>query len=270
VGKEEGEGSHLPQTSGAATRRILEKHGLKADKRLGQHFLVSDRVVREIVERAAGCSVLEIGPGIGVLTTPLTGACPHVTAVELDPRFVEVLADVAPRASVVRQDALDTDFRALLSPMQPPRCIVSNMPYNITGPLLGKVAECRDLLRSAVLMMQKEVGNRVLAGPGTPDRGSLSVAMQLQFEMTKVCDAKAGAFLPPPKVDSVVLELIPRAEGASLDRVLRVVKAGFTQPRKTLANNLTKEFDRSRIGLPENVRPHQLSNEEWIALAERL
>ena len=154
--------------------------------------------------------------------------------------------------------------------MPQPRCIVSNMPYNITGPLLGRVAECRDLIRSAVLMMQKEVGDRILAGPGTPARGSLSVAMQLQFEVNKVCDAKAGAFLPPPKVDSVVLELVPRVEVASLDHVLRVVKTGFKQPRKTLANNLSKEFDRSEIGLPENIRPHQLSNEDWIGLAERL
>lgn len=214
--------------------------------------------------------MLEIGPGIGVLTKPLCEVCDNVVVVELDKRFVEVLGSVAPSARVIQADVLKTDIRSLIQEMPEPRCIVSNMPYNITGPLLGKVSECRGLFRNAVLMMQKEVGNRVLAKPGSSERGALSVSMQLQFKIEKVCDAKAGAFVPPPKVDSIVLDFTPTASGAELDKVLAVVRAGFTQPRKTLANNLAEKYDRTKIGLAGNIRPHQLTNAEWVALADRL
>ncbi len=190
--------------------------------------------------------------------------------VELDKRFVEVLGSVAPNARIVQADVLKTDVRGLLTGMGEPRCIVSNMPYNITGPLLGKVSECRGVFRNAVLMMQKEVGERVLAKAGSSERGALSVSMQLQFSIEKVCDAKAGAFLPPPKVDSIVLDFTPTDPDYDLDRVLKVVRAGFTQPRKTLANNLTEKYDRTKTGLAANIRPHQLTNEEWVSLAERL
>lgn len=149
------------------------------------------------------------------------------------------------------------------------------MPYNITGPLLGKFSECKGLYRNAVLMMQKEVGDRILAGPGKSERGSLSVSMQLQFKITKVCDAPAGAFLPPPKVDSVVLDFVPLP--FSDERVLEVVRTGFTQPRKTLANNLQalrvrEEIERAiqSLGLDLRVRPHQLTNEQWVELATKV
>ncbi len=214
--------------------------------------------------------MLEIGPGVGVLTKPLFEVCEDVVVVELDKRFVEVLGSVVPAAQIVQADALKTNLRELLTEMREPRCIVSNMPYNITGPLLGKVCECRGLFRNAVLMMQKEVGERVLAKPGSSARGALSVSMQLQFDIKKVCDAKAGAFLPPPKVDSIVLDFTPTVPEFDLDKVLRVVRTGFTQPRKTLANNLADKYDKTKIGLPVNIRPHQLTNAEWVALAERL
>jgi 16S rRNA (adenine1518-N6/adenine1519-N6)-dimethyltransferase len=224
--------------------------------------------VEAIVQRAAGCSVLEIGPGVGVLTTPLCDACPEVVAVELDARFVDVLAIVAPCARVVREDALKADLGALLRGMDGPRCVVSNMPYNITGPLLGKIADARPLFRNAVLMMQKEVGQRIVAREKTPERGALSVAMQLQFDIEKVCDAKAGAFVPPPKVDSIVLDFVPKPETPGLAATLALVREGFRQPRKTLANNLAAH--RGRLDVPARVRPHELSNEEWEDLASRL
>jgi 16S rRNA (adenine1518-N6/adenine1519-N6)-dimethyltransferase len=187
-------------------------------------------------------------------------------AIELDERFVAVLKRVAPCAEVVRSDVLKTDIAAVLAGMDEPRCIVSNMPYNITGPLLGKVSECKSLIKSAVLMIQKEVGARVLAGPGTPDRGALSVSMQLQFSIYKVCDAKAGAFVPPPKVDSVVLEFVPRHEAHDLPKTLAVVKQGFRQPRKALTNNLPA----AKGLVPDKVRPHELTNEQWVELARKL
>lgn len=226
-------------------------------------------MIAAIVSRVSGSrGVLEIGPGPGALTGPLSHAVKSLTVVELDRRFVDALSELAPGAKIVQSDVLKTDVRALLLELPEPRSIVSNMPYNITGPLLGKVTESRNLFRNAVLMMQKEVGERVLAKPGTPERGALSVAMQLQFAITKVCDAKSGAFNPPPKVDSIVLEFTPKPFDDQ--QVLDVVRSGFTQPRKTLANNLSANYDRSKIGLPTNIRPHQLTNEQWVDLASRL
>lgn len=212
--------------------------------------------------------MLEIGPGPGALTAPLSRTVKELTVIELDERFIEVLNETAPNARIVQGDVLKTDLRTLLQALPEPRCIVSNMPYNITGPLLEKVTECRPLIKCAVLMMQKEVGERILAKPGTPERGALSVAMQLQFEIKKVCDAKAGAFNPPPKVDSIVLEFTPTQFNDQ--HVLDVIRAGFTQPRKTLANNLSAQYDKAKIGLTANIRPHQLTNEQWVELASRL
>ena len=221
--------------------------------------------------------MLEIGPGIGVLTAPLSRQCESVLAVELDARMLGPLKRSAPSAEIVCADVLKTDLLALLQRLPEPRSLVSNMPYNITGPLLGKVAECRPLFRNAVLMMQKEVGERVLASAGSSERGSLSVVMQLQFKITKVCDANAHLFEPPPKVDSIVLEFTPLSSVPALESTLKAVKAGFVQPRKTLFNNLAKAFTKEAArgaieaeGLPHNVRPHQVTNEQWIALASRL
>jgi len=235
-------------------------------------------VVESIVARASGAKgVLEIGPGAGVLTAPLCDTAERVVAVELDRRMVGVLAEVAPLAEVVEADVLKTDVASILQRLPEPRCVVSNMPYNITGPLLGKVTECRRLFRNAVLMMQKEVGDRVLARAGSSERGSLSVCMQLQFAIEKVCDAPAGAFYPPPKVDSIVLEFVPIEQSFDVDRVIGVVRTGFTQPRKTLANNLSSRLAREKVEalltsmkLDVRVRPHQLTNEQWVALAESL
>jgi 16S rRNA (adenine1518-N6/adenine1519-N6)-dimethyltransferase len=122
-------------------------------------------------------------------------------------------------------------------------------------------------------MMQKEVGERILAQPGTPERGALSVSMQLNYAIRKVCDAPAGAFLPPPKVDSVVLDFLPSVDPP--ERTIEVVRTGFIQPRKTLANNLLAlglreetEVALDRLHLDRRIRPHQLTNDQWIALSE--
>ena len=235
-------------------------------------------MVESIVARASGTNgILEIGPGAGVLTAPLCDTAGSVVAVELDRRMVGVLAEVAPRAEVVEADVLKTDIASILQRLPEPRCVVSNMPYNITGPLLGKVTECRHLFRNAVLMMQKEVGDRVLARAGSSERGSLSVCMQLQFAIEKVCDAPAGAFYPPPKVDSIVLEFVPIERSFDVDRVVSFVRTGFTQPRKTLANNLSPLLARDKVealltsmNLDVQIRPHQLTNEQWVSLAESL
>lgn len=221
--------------------------------------------------------ILEIGPGIGVLTKPLSEQAEKVVAIELDERVLPVVADYAPSAEVIHADALETDWRAILSALPQPAAIVSNMPYNISASLLTRVASVKDQISKAVLMMQKEVGDRVLAEPNNSARGSLSVFLQAQFEISKVCAVPPGAFMPPPKVDSVVLELIPRP-GPDRPDFFKFVRGGFQQPRKTLWNNVAaqgmkrEQFDRfvEATGHPATVRPHQLTLEDWETLFSSL
>lgn len=262
------------RTQGVNLREVLARHGVRPDKRFGQHFLVSEGVIAKIVDRVSdSLGILEVGPGPGVLTRPLSEFA-TVTAVELDTGILPVLNEVAPNARVLNQDALETDLAHLFAELPEPRALVSNMPYNITGPLLGKFAEVRHLYRRAVLMMQREVGDKVLAAPGDSQRGALSVVMQALFDIKRVCLVPPGAFLPPPKVDSVVLEFVPRHKTERYEDVFTVVRAGFTMPRKTLLNNLTGKFGRERAqsmiegaGLGPTLRSHQLTWEQWKALA---
>jgi 16S rRNA (adenine1518-N6/adenine1519-N6)-dimethyltransferase len=234
--------------------------------------------VSAIVDRLEGIAgVLEVGPGPGVLTSPITRAGIEVVAVEIDPIALSALSETAPAATVVRGDALESDLGALLDRLPTPRAVVSNMPYNITGPLLTKFAACRDRYARAVLMMQREVGTRIVARVGTAEYGSLSVFLQSQFRIAKVVDVPPSAFFPPPKVSSVVLELTSLANHPT-DAFFGLVRAGFAQPRKTLANNLLAfGLDRERIagllsdcGLPSTVRPHQVDLATWQRMSEYL
>jgi len=236
---------------------------------LGQHFLISSRVIDSIVKAASGfAGILEIGPGPAVLTAPLCQAS-QLVALELDEGLAAFAAQEAPGADIRRMDALLADWREILASLPGPRGIVSNLPYQITGPLLGRCAECHDLIAGAVLMMQKEVAVRITALPGDSARGYLSVWLQGVFEISTVCDAPPGCFLPPPKVDSSVLRFVPKAD-APESALLSFVKKGFAQPRKTLHNNLkplgvTAEAF-AGTGLSPSVRPHQLTMEQWRTL----
>lgn len=259
-------------------KELLLRHGLRPTKSLGQHFLVSTKVVGAIIDRVrqeSPASVLEVGPGPGVLTASLLELAP-VTAVEVDPIAVSALSETAPAARVLHQDVLKTDLAALLTGMSQPRVVVSNMPYQITGPLLTAFCRCREHYRMAVLMMQREVAQKVLASSGSSDFGSISVYLQSRFEITPLVAAPAGAFFPPPKVDSSVLAFIPRSTWPGETAHERLVRAGFTQPRKTLLNNLVSAGVPKEAALaalqshPESVRPHQLGLDSWATLAGQL
>lgn len=216
--------------------------------------------------------ILEIGPGPGILTSPLSLRA-KVISLELDDRLAAFAAEMAPDAHVIRCDALAADWGPLLSSLPEPRGIVSNMPYQITGPLLGRTADCVPLIQGAVLMMQKEVGQRVLAQAGDSDRGYISVWLQSLFDIRRAASAPAGAFSPPPKVDSVVLSL-SRKEGFPASAVLAIAREGFVQPRKTLANNLRAHPGIAEAlisaGLSPSARAHQLTWSQWQKLVEAL
>jgi len=261
-------------------KTFLTQHGITASKGLGQHFLCSRSAVESIVGATEGCSgILEIGPGPGVLTSPLSESSESMIALELDDRMIAALKDSAPKAEVLKLDALQADLPKLLSGLPEPRAIVSNLPYYITGPLVTRIAEARDHYSLAVLMMQKEVAHRIMAKAGNRNRGSLSVYLQSLFEISLVCHVAPSAFVPPPKVESTVLKFIPKELNVPIElqgKYFHLVRCSFAQPRKTLANNLVAAYrvDRETISsriesvnLDEMIRPHDVPQEAWKLLA---
>ncbi len=239
--------------------------------------MASTKVVEAIVAHAEGAAgILEVGPGPGVLTRPLTAIAQRVVTIELDTAILPVLTELAPLAQIIQADALKVDLTQIFESLPTPRVLVSNMPYNITGPLLTLFAEHRSLYVRSILMMQREVAERILSPAGKRERGSLSVYLEAQFKIEKVCSVPPGAFLPPPKVDSVVLIFTPLPLRPIEARLFPIARKGFTQPRKTLANNLLgyhgwdKEDVMQHLATCElegNVRPHQLLLSEWEKLA---
>jgi 16S rRNA (adenine1518-N6/adenine1519-N6)-dimethyltransferase len=264
----------------AELTNFLKRNGLLPRKGLGQHFLASQSVVDGIVERASSCrAILEIGPGLGVLTRPISEQVEQLVALEVDAPMVRILKQTAPKAEVIHEDALKVDLAALLGRLPEPRAIVSNMPYFITAPLVTAIVRCSTHFEMAVLMMQREVAERLAAPARSSARGSLSVFVQAHCTITKVVDVPPGAFVPPPKVASTVLELRPRSEILYDEGYFRFVRLGFTQPRKTLANNLSSGLHRGRdevlsalesVGLLPTARAQELDLDEWARLRAAL
>jgi len=233
--------------------------------------------VEAIAGRLSHCAgILEIGPGPGVITSRVAETAQKVIAIELDDRMISALGESAPTVDVRKADALQADLAAILQELPEPRGLVSNLPYYITGPLLTRIAAVRDHYERTILMMQKEVAERVQAEAKTSARGSLSVFLQAQFEIDKVVQAPAGAFLPPPKVDSTVLEFTPNDLGVPDEKpFFKLIRQSFAQPRKTLANNLVAAYHVPReevltwiaeAGLKELARPQELTLKEWKTL----
>ena len=265
------------------TRHILNRFGIRTQKKLGQHFLVDEAVVRRIAESLelkANMPVLEIGPGIGTLTQflAMTGAC--VTAVELDRRCIEIMGTTLrayENVHIVQGDVLTLDFTKLMGagPFQ----IAGNLPYYITTPIVMKILEGNVPAEKMVFMVQKEVADRMVSGPGTKDYGALSVAVQFHTEAVKLFEVPSAAFMPPPAVDSAVILCTKRAQPPvdvpSAKLFFRVVRAAFGQRRKTLANSLQGGgFAKEEViamlqetGIKGERRGETLSLEEFAALS---
>ena len=251
---------------------------MRAEKGLGQNFLCSSSVIETILGSLEGFpGVLEIGPGPGVLTSRLADGVRQVVALELDPRMVSVLKVSAPVADVRLQDALKSDFAQLLSGLPAPKAVVGNIPYYITSPLLEKVAQIASEIDRAVLMMQREVADRIAAKAGDSARGSLSVYLQSRFLIEKLVDVPPDCFLPQPKVHSTVVQLTPQSTEGATEELFRVVRAGFSQPRKTLVNNLGAIAAKADVqelliemNLSSTVRPHELTYDQWARIASAI
>jgi 16S rRNA (adenine1518-N6/adenine1519-N6)-dimethyltransferase len=245
-------------------------------KRLGQHFLTDrhylERIVAEIDPRP-GESMVEIGPGPGALTGRLAQFVRPLHVVEIDRDLAaDLRGRFAPGDVVVHEgDALDLDLASLPAGLR----VVGNLPYNISTPILFRVADFAPRIRDCVFMLQKEVVERMVAEPGTPDYGRLSVMLQYRFAMSLAFRVPPGAFTPPPKVDSAIVRMAPLGEGrpAARDDALfaRVVMAAFTQRRKTLRNALRGLADEgafARAGVDPGLRGETLSVAQFIALAD--
>ncbi|MFI0608918.1 MAG: 16S rRNA (adenine(1518)-N(6)/adenine(1519)-N(6))-dimethyltransferase RsmA [Anaerolineae bacterium] len=277
----------------ASPRRLLQYYGLKPDKKLGQHFLADAGPVRAAVEAAElgpEDVVLEVGPGLGILTHALSDRAGRVIAVELDARMRKVLADqLGHRANlrVVDADILGVDPADLMGAPAEARGrlagykVVANLPYQITSAVLRHLLEARVRPERLVVMVQKEVAERILATPGA--MSILAVAVQLYARPSLVQLVPPEAFLPPPNVDSALLRLDVYADLAvpvrDVERFFQVVRAGFGQKRKQLRNSLSAGLSLSTgeatelllgCGIDPQRRAETLSLEEWAGLAGSL
>ncbi|AKF93643.1 16S rRNA (adenine(1518)-N(6)/adenine(1519)-N(6))-dimethyltransferase RsmA [Brevibacillus laterosporus] len=237
------------------TREIIEKYGFSLKKSLGQNFLTDINILHNIIDAAKlskDKAVIEIGPGIGALTEQLCRAAGKVMAIEIDQRLLPILEDtLSPydNITVVHGDVLKLDVGALIAEHLS-GCsgvsVVANLPYYVTTPILMGLLESGIQLDHIVVMIQKEVAERIAAKPGTKDYGSLSVAAQFYAETSIEMIVPASVFIPRPNVDSAVIKLSirkqPIVEVADEKLFFRVVKASFAQRRKTLQNNLVTNY----------------------------
>jgi 16S rRNA (adenine1518-N6/adenine1519-N6)-dimethyltransferase len=243
-------------------KSLLQRLGLRPKKSLGQHFLLHPHQARRIVAALDATGedvVVEIGPGLGALTVLLADTAREVVALEVDAFLADYLRRelfaAAPQVRIIQEDVLKFDLAGLSRQAGQALKVAGNLPYHITSPLLFKLMEEKAAVARAVLMVQEEVGDRLLARPGGKDYGILSVLAQYHFTLERLFSLSPANFYPPPQVRSVVLRLQPAApEVRALDERLfsRVVKSAFAQRRKTLKNTLAAQA--GAFGLhPEEV-----------------
>jgi 16S rRNA (adenine1518-N6/adenine1519-N6)-dimethyltransferase len=233
-------------------RVLLARYGLHAKKSFGQNFLISDRVFRAIVDATVARDddwIVEIGAGLGTLTTRLAERVTEgkVIALERDPDMIAVLRGElggVDNVEIEDCDALRYDLKMAARWRGDPIAVCGNLPYHIAAPLLFRIVDARAVVRCAVVMIQKEMADRIVAAPGTKAYGALGVMIRTYADVTMVAKVGAGSFVPAPKVDSAVVRLIPLPGGAprvpigDAEHYSRVVHAAFGQRRKTLRNAL--------------------------------
>jgi 16S rRNA (adenine1518-N6/adenine1519-N6)-dimethyltransferase len=247
-------------------------------KRFGQHFLIDGGVLNAIVEAISprpGDHLVEVGPGLGALTAPLLERIPRLTAIELDRDVATRLRQrfAAERLVLHEADALNFDFAQL----GPAIRLVGNLPYNISTPLLFRFADLADQLVDGHFMLQKEVVDRMVARPSTPDYSRLSVLLQWHFHLESLFEVPPEAFDPPPKVMSAVVRLVPRlaSERPVVDErdLRRVLAAAFAQRRKMLRGNLRGLFTPQQLealAIAPTARPEELALDDFVRLARAL
>ncbi len=237
------------------TKRIIKEHQFTFKKSLGQNFLIEPNILNKIVEKAGvskETAIIEIGPGIGALTQKLAEKAGKVIAVEIDQRLLPILNKTLaeyPHAEVIHGDVLKLSLNKIIEEKLmgfKEIKIVANLPYYITTPIIMKLLEEKLPITSITVMVQKEVGERINAQPGTKDYGSLTLAIQYYAESKILFTVPKTVFMPPPNVDSLILQLTIRETPAvyveNEELLFQIIKTGFSQRRKTLFNNLTHQL----------------------------
>ena len=277
------------------TQFILKKYNIRANKSLGQNFLISEEVVNKIVESSNITKkdlVIEIGPGLGTLTKELLDSANKVICVELDKRMVEILKDrfkLYSNFELLNQDILKTDLKNIIEKEKQSKeienvKIVANLPYYITTPIIMKLLEEKLDLESITVMIQKEVADRLTAIPGEKNTGAITYSVYYYAEAKEIMEVPSYSFIPEPEVTSEVIQLKVRKElkvkTQNEKMMFKIIKNSFTQRRKTLLNALTntKIFKEKNTGIEilkklnisENARAEELTLEQFAQIADEI
>lgn len=272
------------------TKFILKKYHIQANKKLGQNFLINDEVINGIVEASniqKDDLVIEIGPGLGTLTSELLEHAGKVIAIELDENMIPILNDrfkLYDNFKLLNEDVLKVDLNKLISENMgglSKAKVVANLPYYITTPIIMKLLEDKLNIESITVMVQKEVADRITAKPGDKLSGSITYSVDYYAEAEKIVFVDKSSFIPEPEVDSEVIKLQireePKVHVENEELFFKVIKASFMQRRKTLLNGLSnsgiiKDKERlkeilQKLGLSIDIRGEKLTIEEFAELA---
>ncbi len=271
-------------------KEVLQRHGFRFSKSLGQNFLINPTVCPRMARACGGeCTgVIEIGPGLGVLTRELSRVSKRVAAIELDRRLFpvlqETLADCG-NVELIEGDVLKLDLQKLIDEKFGGEevCVCANLPYYITSPVIMRLLESGLPIRTITVMVQKEAARRICAPPGTRECGAVSVSVWYHARPEMLFQVGRGSFLPQPNVDSAVLRLdlrkVPPVRAEDEEQFFRVARSAFLQRRKTAANSVASagEYGKDQVeraleilGLPKNIRAERLTLEEFAGLANTL
>lgn len=272
-------------------KSILSRHGFTFSKSLGQNFLINPSVCPRMAEESGagqGVGVIEIGPGIGVLTCELARLADKVVSVELDKRLIPVLAETLAEfdnVKVINDDALKVDFHRLIEEefQGMSVCICANLPYYITSPVIMRLLELKLPINAITVMVQKEAAQRICAEVGTRQSSALTVAVNYYAKAHMLFSVSSGSFMPAPKVDSAVIRLeinkTPSVTVADETMLFRIIKAAFGQRRKTLSNSLSAglNIEKAKINqllsgssIPANYRAEQLTLQNFADLCNEM
>ncbi len=266
-------------TSPTTIKNISSKYDTKPSKGLGQNFLIDKNVLRKIIEASdikSSDTILEVGPGIGTLTQELAEKAERIIAVEKSKTMIEILKETVKDYKNI--EVIDEDILKFESEITNYK-LIANIPYYLTSPLIRKFLETNNPPEFMVLMLQKEVAQRICAKPS--DMSLLAVSVQFYAEAKIISYVSKNCFWPAPKIDSAIIKITPlidkNKKQIDIDLFFKVVKAGFSQPRKQLGNNLSKilKIERKKIdewllknNLKSNQRAETLSTEDWKKLSE--
>ncbi|MDI6703796.1 MAG: 16S rRNA (adenine(1518)-N(6)/adenine(1519)-N(6))-dimethyltransferase RsmA [bacterium] len=268
-------------------KKILSSHKVRLHKRLGQNFLIDEEVIYKIIEAAEINSqdlILEVGSGIGILTEQLALHSNKVIAVEIDPQLVSILRERFENrrnVCIINGNILHIDLDEILGNCTQAK-VVTNLPYYITTPIIMHLLKKRNRFKSLIIMVQKEVGERILASPKSKDYGVLSIGVQYASDQRLIAHVSRKSFFPPPSVDSMVIKLTvlqePKVSVSNQDMFFRVVEVSFQKRRKMIRNSLTDLGIAkgvlikllSSLDIDSKRRPETLSIQEFACLSNSL